>query len=100
MDKLIYRLSNEKDQLNYIDYNKDSFKFIGYGYGCHLLMSYLGYYYAFFPILSGVMLVNPFSTMPSNYLNMLKSLLQLYESEDLTANEEAYLFYNKGIDSS
>lgn len=42
MDKLLYRLSENKDQLGYINYKKDKFKFIGFGYGGGLIAQYLG----------------------------------------------------------
>lgn len=38
--------------------------------------------------------------MPRAYKEMLENLLSLYSSEDPTVDEEAYLFYNKAINSS
>ena len=58
MEKLLYRLSNEKDQLKTINFEKDSFKFIGIGYGAYLIASYLGSYYQLFANINGILLIN------------------------------------------
>ncbi len=41
MDKLLYRLSTEKEQLGFVNFKKDKFKYIAFGYGGYLLSSYL-----------------------------------------------------------
>lgn len=46
-DKLFYRLSTEKEQLGFLNFKKDKFKFMGFGFGGYLLSNFLAYNYDF-----------------------------------------------------
>lgn len=84
LDKLMYRLSGEKSQLGVINMGKDIFKFIGVGYGCSLLASFLSANPCL-KISKSVMLVNGFQNLTTQYKNMLEGMLTLYTSNDPTA---------------
>ena len=57
VDKLIYRLSGEQGQLGVIG-KKDTFKFIGFGYGGYLMTSFLSGCPALHSLTTGVILIN------------------------------------------
>ena len=64
LDKLMYRLSTEREQLGFVNFRKDRFKFIGVGYGGYLLSSSLANSHQFYgKNLSGVMLINTYKNI-------------------------------------
>ena len=83
LEKLLYRLSTEKEQLGFINFRKDKFKFIGFGYGGYLLSSYLANNYQFYgKNLSGVMLVNTYKNITETLKEKAEALRMLYSSDD------------------
>lgn len=76
LDKLVFYLGGEKNELKIIDLEKDSFKFCGFGYGGYLLSTYLGSYsFTFGSRIASAMLINSFMQYPKRYTEILESLL-------------------------
>lgn len=87
VDKILYRLSGQKNELKIIDLEKDLFKFVGLGYGGYLLAQYIGHSYHYFNNISGIMIINSYMRMPDTYRQTLQNLLDLYSSDDPTAKD-------------
>jgi pimeloyl-ACP methyl ester carboxylesterase len=98
IDKLIYRVSSYPNQLNIVQQG-ETFKLVGLGYGGYLVQSYLALSPEIQSIVKGVMLVNSSSYCTKKYREIYSSLLQLYSVEDPVTEENAFLFYNKAINS-
>lgn len=60
LEKLMFRLSGEKNQMGVIDIRKDTFKFIGIGYGGYLTASFLANNTILHEMTAAVLLVNSF----------------------------------------
>lgn len=99
MDKIIYRLSSETGQLSIIAPN-DKLKFIGFGYGGYLLSSFLAANPALNPITTGVLLINTAPYCTTKYKSIFTSLSELYVLEDKPTEDNAFLYYNKAINST
>jgi pimeloyl-ACP methyl ester carboxylesterase len=83
VDKLIYRLSSEPNQLNIIS-KSDTLKIIGFGFGGYLTASFLSSCPALYSSVSGVTLVNAAFSMTQKYKSTYESLLSLYSVSDPT----------------
>lgn len=70
IDKLIYRLSSEPNQLGIIG-KTDSYKFIGFGYGGYLLASYISACPILHDSVKGVTLINTAYSMTQKYKSIL-----------------------------
>lgn len=85
MDKLLYRISSEREQLGYINFRKDKFKFIGFGFGGYLLSSYIGNcgteVYGN-NSLTGVLLVNTYKNVSDSWREKLVALGELFRMKD------------------
>ncbi len=81
MDKLLYRLSSQPNQLGIVQ-EGDPYKLIGMGYGGYLVQSYMSLCPEVHSLVNGIMLVNssPYCTKKSR--EIYTSLLQLYSVED------------------
>jgi hypothetical protein len=99
LDKLLYRLSSAPQQLNIIG-PKDTLKLIGFGYGGYMLSTFLSSCRSLFPIVKGVMLVNSAFGLTERLKSIYQSLLEVFSIEDKTTEDNAFLFYNKAINST
>ena len=84
MDKLLYRISSEREQLGYINFRKDKFKFIGFGFGGYLLSSYIGSCgnEVYGNSLTGVLLVNTYKNVSDSWREKLVVLGELFRTKD------------------
>jgi hypothetical protein len=98
LDQLIYRLSSEPNQLNIMG-KQDRIKLIGFGYGGYLAASFISSSFMISAMVSAVILVNTPWTITKKYKEIYTSLLEVYSVEERTTEENAFLFYNKAINS-
>ena len=99
LDKLIYRLSSAPHQLNIFG-QKDTLKFIGFGFGGYMASTFLSSCRSLFPIVKSVMLINSAYGLTERTKNVYESLLEVFGVEDKTTEDNAFLFYNKAINST
>jgi hypothetical protein len=99
VDKLIYRLSSEQNQLSVIG-KSDKFKFLGFGFGGYLATCFLSSCPSLYPLTTGVALVNSAFSLTQKSKSTFEDLLQLFSVEDPTTEDNAFLFYNKAINSN
>ena len=57
VDKLIYKLSSEPNQMNIIS-KQDTFKIVGFGFGGFLATSFLSACPSYYPLVKGIALIN------------------------------------------
>jgi len=79
---------------------KDTLKLIGFGFGGYLVSTFLSSCRALFPMVKGVMLVNSAFELTERIRSIYESLLEVFEVEDQTTEDNAFLFYNKAINST